>query len=163
MAAGIAKGTFFNYYPSKDHVLQEWYREITRSALEDMAATGGKDFQTGRDAILALMGRMTRDVAIDPALWDAKAGATSREILRREEADLDQEVFDFCKQAIERDIAADHLDPTTDAEFLTQMVLTVLTGTAHSWTVSAHSFNLSETIEARVDFVLSAAVKHGVK
>jgi len=160
VAAGIAKGTFFNHFPSKDHVLQAWYREITRSALADMA---DRSFESGGAAILALVVRMTRDVASDPDLWDAKAGATSREILRREEADLDEEVFAFLKQAIERDMADGLMASGTDAQFLTEMILTVLTGTAHSWTVSSHSFDLAETIAARIGFVLGAASNPGVE
>jgi len=160
-AAGIGKGTFFNHFPSKDHVLQEWYRQITKTALEEVSSN---TFASGREAILALVVRLTLDVSADPYLWDAKDGATSSALLRKEEDDLNQEVLVFFKAAIERDVAENRLTPEVNADFLTDMILTVLTGTAHTWSISGHRQDLTKIIEARVSFVLDAALPHkGVK
>jgi|GEM_PF-1874435 len=153
-AAGIAKGTFFNHFPSKDHVLQEWYRRMTRTALEEVS---GRSFASGREAILAMVGRLAGVAIADTALWDAKVGATSSDLLRQEEDDLDQEVAAFFKTAIERDAADGVLSPGTDADFLTGMLLTVLTGTAHSWSISRHRQNLAKIMKTRISFVLDAA------
>lgn len=153
-AVGIGKGTFFNHFPSKDHVLQEWYREVTRNALAEMSIVR---FASGRDAVLALTQKLASDVAEDPFLWDAKTGATSSALLRHEEDTLDQEVVSFCRSEIERDIRSGHLAASTDARFLTDMVLTVLTGTAHSWSVSGHRWDLADTLADRIAFVLDAA------
>lgn len=153
-AAGIGKGTFFNHFPSKDHVLQEWYRQITKTALAEVSS---KTFTSGREAILALVDRLTLDVSADPHLWDAKDRATSSALLRQEEDDLNQEVLVFFKTAIERDIAENRLSPGINTDFLTDMILTVLTGTAHTWSISGHRQNLAEVIEARVSYVLDAA------
>ena len=154
ITAGIGKGTFFNHFPSKDHVLQEWYRLITRSALKAVAA---KRFETGREAVLALTARLTRAVERDASLWDAKSEATSSALLRQEESALDKEVFAFFQGEIERDIAAGQLDSGADAAFLADMALTVLTGSAHSWTVSSHSWSLKKMTSARINFVFDAA------
>lgn len=156
-AVGIGKGTFFNHFPSKDHVLQAWYREITRAALEE---TNGSEFASGIDRVLALTTRLATAVSKDPFLWDAKAGATSNALLKKEEDDLDQEVMQFCKTAIRADIADGHLSTKASAEFLVDMVLTVLTGTAHSWSVSNHRYDLPEMIKKRVSFVFDAALPH---
>ena len=32
-AVGVAKGTFFNHFPGKEHVVSEWYNEITARAI----------------------------------------------------------------------------------------------------------------------------------
>ena len=153
--AGIGKGTFFNHFPSKDHVLQAWYRRITRAALKEVSE---QDFSTGCEAVLAITARLVSDVSADPYLWDAKASATSSALLRQEEDDLDQELVVFCRTAIEKDIAENRLLSGTSAEFLTDMVLTILTGTAHSWTVSGHRLDLAEAIRQRISFVLDAAL-----
>ncbi len=153
-AAGIAKGTFFNHFPSKDHVLQEWYRKITRTGLRE---TASREFPSGRDEILFLLATLVGSVSKDPLLWDAKAGATSNALLREEEHTLDIAIFSTCSQAIERDIASGLLSPNTNAALLTEMVLTVLTGTGHGWTISGHAWSLEEAIHARISFVLDAA------
>jgi AcrR family transcriptional regulator len=152
--AGIGKGTFFNHFPSKDHVLQTWYRRITKTALDEVSS---KKFTTGHESVLALTQRLVSDVSADPYLWDAKASATSSALLRQEEDDLDQEVYAFCQKAIEKDISEGHLAKEVNAEFLTDMVLTVLTGTAHSWTVSGHRLDLAKAIRQRISFVFEAA------
>ena len=79
-AAGIGKGTFFNHFPSKDCVVQEWYRRITEAALDEVSKG---QFETGRDAILALSVRLTSGAAENSKLWDAKSSATSKPVLRR--------------------------------------------------------------------------------
>ena len=33
-AAGVAKGTFFNHFPSKADILAEWYRRLIATAFE---------------------------------------------------------------------------------------------------------------------------------
>jgi AcrR family transcriptional regulator len=152
--AGIGKGTFFNYFSSKDHVLQAWYRKLTRTALEKVSEV---EFASGREAVLALMAGLADGASADPELWDAKVVATSSMLLRKEEDDLDQEVLAFCQSAIEKDFAEDRLAAGATAEFLTQLILTILTGTAHSWSVCKHRHDLSETLCERVSFVLDAA------
>jgi AcrR family transcriptional regulator len=154
-AAGIGKGTFFNHFPSKDCVLQEWYRRITETALNDVTAG---QFETGRDAIIALSVRLASGAAENSALWDAKSGATSNPLLRLEESNLDQKVTTFIRKQIQKEIRSGHLASSTDVSFITDMVLTVLTGTGHSWTVSGHSWDLVETTMIRVAFVLNAAM-----
>ena len=153
-AAGIGKGTFFNYFSSKDHVLQAWYRKLTRTALEKVS---GVEFASGREAVLALMAGLSDGVAVDPRLWDAKVIATSSALLRQEEDDLDQEVQAFCQSAIEKEFSGDRLSAGFDAEFLTRLILAILTGTGHSWSVSKHRDDLTEMLRERVSFVLDAA------
>jgi len=152
-AAGIGKGTFFNHFPSKDNVLQEWYRRVTRGALKRVSA---QEFSRGRDAVLALCGELTNRITADPVLWEAKCGATSKSLLRKEEEDLDKEVRAFCLREIERDIAAGSSVPSADAEFLADLVLTILTGSGHSWSIAGHSWDLTATTRRRISFVLQS-------
>jgi len=154
-AAGIGKGTFFNHFSSKDCVLQEWYRRITEAALDEVSKG---QFETGRDAILALSVRLASGAAENSALWDAKSCATSKPLLRLEENNLDQKVSTFIRKEIQKDINSGLLATSTDVGFVSDMVLTVLTGTGHSWTVSGHSWDLVETIRIRVAFVLNAVM-----
>jgi AcrR family transcriptional regulator len=154
-AGGIGKGTFFNHFFSKDQVLQEWYRRITQTALDEVFNTA---FASGRQAILALMNHLTVAVSADPLLWDAKAAATTSELLKKEEKDLDKEVLAFCKQAIERDLAKYQPVTRVDTNFLAEMILTVLTGSGHSWSVAGHRQDLSKILEQRVSFILDAAL-----
>ena len=158
---GIGKGTFLNHFPSKNHVLQEWYRLLTHTALREVSEQA---FVSGRDAVLALAVRLATDVSEDPYLWDAKVTAISSPLLRQEESDLDQEVLAFCKNAIEKDMADGRLTSGVTPGFLTDLVLAILTGTAHIWSISGHRQDLAKTIKTRISFVLDAAQpEKGVK
>jgi AcrR family transcriptional regulator len=154
---GIGKGTFFNHFPSKDHVLQEWYRRLTRTALKEVS---DKTFDSGRDAVLGLVLHLALDASRDSDLWDAKVSATSNPLLRQEENDLNEEVFDFCKNSIERDIRDDRRDFPITAEFATDLILAVITGTAHIWSISGHPEDLVKILEEQINFVLDAALLH---
>ena len=152
---GIAKGTFFNHFPSKDHVLQEWYRRITRTALKEVS---DKTFYSGRDAVLALVLHLALDASRDSDLWDAKVSATSNPLLRQEENDLNQEVFDFCKNSVESDMKDGGGDFRVTAEFATDLILAVITGTAHIWSISGHPQDLVKIIGEQINFILDAAL-----
>jgi len=49
-AAGVAKGTFFNHFATKDHVLAEWLHRNVDQAMESVAGSR----LAGGDAILSL-------------------------------------------------------------------------------------------------------------
>jgi len=152
-AAGIGKGTFFNHFPSKDCALQEWYRRLTHSALETQ--TQGA-CESGRETMIAVFTALTQGASRDAALFDAKTKSLSSPQLRQEERHLDLELIAFCRNQIERDITAGQLSRTADAEFLSQMICSVLTGTAHSWALSDHQWDLSETFLARLALILDS-------
>ena len=154
-AVGIGKGTFFNHFPSKDHVLQEWYRQITRLALQKSSKNSNR---SGRDSVLALAVDLARYASRDPALWDAKVNAASNPLLREEENDLNQEVFEFCRGAIQNDLSGLKRKPEVSAGFLTGLVIAVITGDAHTWSISGHTRKLEKTIEEHIKFVLDAAL-----
>lgn len=50
--AGVAKGTFFNHFPSKEHVLAQWYRQSTLEAIDEVRS--GR-YASSEETILALM------------------------------------------------------------------------------------------------------------
>ncbi len=64
---GLAKGTFFNYFPTKDHVLAEVYRRIVDEALTEVSTHG----LTGSEAILAFCASLADGMSTDRRLSDA--------------------------------------------------------------------------------------------
>ena len=40
-AAGVSKGTFFNYFPTKEHVLAEYFASLTRTVKSKLPCTVG--------------------------------------------------------------------------------------------------------------------------
>jgi len=150
--ARVAKGTFFNHFPGKDHVLAEWYRRLTLDALAEVRR---REFPGSRERILALVDSLARRAAAEPDLWDEKA-RSSASLLVDEEGSLDDEISAFCSRCITAGQKTGEFPPELDADFFAQMVVTVLTGTGQAWVVAGHGFDLPEAAATRVAFLFGA-------
>ena len=64
---GVAKGTFFNYFPTKNHVLAEAFHRIVEEAI---SLVGDRDL-TGTDAILGFCQALADDLSKDRVLAEA--------------------------------------------------------------------------------------------
>jgi len=153
--AGVAKGTFFNHFASKEEVLTEWYRRLTRDAL---AETGAADHATAQDALTALALALARRTESDAHLWDMKTlQATARTRLLEEEERLDRELAGFCARWIDEARARGEVDPDLDTASFVDLFIAVLTGTGHNWVVADHAFDLSAVLRHRIAFLFRAA------
>ncbi len=63
---GVAKGTFFNHFPTKDHVLSEVLHRWTDEAMEQ-----GARGLAGTDAIIAFTRSLSISVSADPRVGTA--------------------------------------------------------------------------------------------
>jgi AcrR family transcriptional regulator len=66
-AADVGKGTFFNYFPTKEHVLVEFY-ERHRARLEERLRAVRQGQETAIKALETVMLRLTEESAHSPAL-----------------------------------------------------------------------------------------------
>lgn len=65
--AGVAKGTFFNYFRSKDHILSEYLIRTVERILREVENRG----HSGTDAILALSDTIVDSLLADPKVAEA--------------------------------------------------------------------------------------------
>jgi AcrR family transcriptional regulator len=61
---GVAKGTFFNHFPTKDHVLSAYLQEVWDSAEDEVSQEG----LGGTDAIVRILDGVGRALEADPPL-----------------------------------------------------------------------------------------------
>jgi AcrR family transcriptional regulator len=61
---GVAKGTFFNHFPTKDHVLSAYLEELWTEAEAEVAGEG----LMGTDAIVRVVDALGRALEADPPL-----------------------------------------------------------------------------------------------
>lgn len=61
---GVAKGTFFNHFPTKDHVLSAYLQDVWDSAEEEVSQEG----LVGTDAIVRIMDGVGRALEADQPL-----------------------------------------------------------------------------------------------
>lgn len=65
--AGVAKGTFFNHFPRKEHVLAEAFHRLVNEALGEAVGSG----ERGADAVLAFAAALGERIAGDRPLAEA--------------------------------------------------------------------------------------------
>jgi AcrR family transcriptional regulator len=152
-AAGVAKGTFFNYYQTKDALLASYYNEITLNSFEAMKS---RSFETSSDAIQFLIGTMADQALQDPDLYIAMGNVrlSSTAIMTEEQA-LDREFRNLCRFYIDRGIQAGEFEKDTLSSSFVEILLSLVTGTAHEWRITAGKKELKRSLHDRVAYLIS--------
>ena len=154
---GVAKSTFFNHFPSKEHVVVLWYRRLT---LDSLAMLEQQRHASALEAITALTDALAVRAVAEPKLVAVKARiVAASDLLSGEEVTLDSQLLAFCREQIAKAMERGELTTDLDTEMLAALVLTTITGTSHEWVISRHGFDLREALENRVAFLFRAATR----
>ena len=154
--AGVAKGTFFNHFPTKDHILLEWYSRMTHTGNAALLPD-----ETVYSRLLALANAFIDIGLVDEDLWRAKRQRMSiNEDFRRAECESDAKsrgiISDILAQGIERG----EIDRMHDPDVHADLILAMLTGTVHDWTINGSDFDIRHIIDVRLKAFLKALAKH---
>ncbi|MGX6647324.1 TetR/AcrR family transcriptional regulator [Maricaulaceae bacterium MS644] len=143
--AGVAKGTFFNHFPTKEHLLFEWYGRATEEA-------DGFDPPSGRlgDRLAAACAATLAPVLGEPELWRAKLRLSALHLeLRAVEHAADARARARF-EALMRSAKADReVRGEVDPDEAAALFLAVLTGTVREWVNAEGAFEIDRVIEAR--------------
>ena len=151
--AGVAKGTFFNHFPTKDHILATWYRQISDQATEYCA---NQTFTSAREAVITLMRENINRAFADADLIRAKARMSpSTELLSDEEIAQDDELKGFCMTWLRRDQEKDAIPETLDLEYFSNLVITIVTGNSRRWYYEG-GFDVADSVEKDLNFLFDA-------
>ncbi len=151
--AGVAKGTFFNYFPGKDHVLAIWYQRVTLDVLQSCRES---DFGTAEEAICALVAGLGQVGTKEAELYAAKTRNWSRTVSSEEDA-LDAALLDYLVTHLEQGSRSGELDDSIEVRFFADLILAVLTGTAKNWVIRECGFDLEHILTSRIRFLFSLA------
>lgn len=151
---GVAKGTFFNHFPTKEHVIEEWYNNITSRSLE--AARKRKD-TSAEEAIVALICDMARQAMASPELLIAKSRNSGNPLLIDAEQQQNQKVHAYLIQCCTQGKAQGELAGDLNEEFFVDLIIAVLTGSSRAWVDTVPRFDFPTVIRERVRFLFRAA------
>ena len=156
-AADVGKGTFFNYFPTKEHILAEFGGQRTAAverALQDARATKGPVLDVLRDMVGDAVGQADKSAALLRAIFAAHAACTSvrEELVKRMHLArriLAQIILLAQERGeIRRDI------PAMDLARMTQRIFM---GVTMSWSIKPES-TLRKTSEEIWDLIQSSLV-----
>ena len=154
---GVAKSTFFNHFPSKEHVVVLWYRHLTLASLAEVSK---QRHTSALEAITALTDALAVRAAAEPSLVAVKARiVAASDLLSGEEVTLDSQLLAFCQEQLAEARERGELAADLDAEMLSALILTTVTGTSHEWVISRHGFDLREALQNRMAFLFRGATR----
>jgi AcrR family transcriptional regulator len=156
-AADVGKGTFFNYFPTKEHILAEFGGQRTAAverALQEARATEGPVLAVVRELVGDAAGQAHKSAALLRAIFAAHASCTSvrEELVKRSHVGrrILTQIFLLAQERgeIRRDI------PASDLARITQRIFM---GVTMSWAIKPES-TLRKTSEEIWDLIQSSLV-----
>jgi AcrR family transcriptional regulator len=138
-AADVGKGTFFNYFPTKEHILAEFGGQRTAAverALQQARATKGSVLEVFRELVGDAVGQADKSAALLRAIFAAHASCTSvrEELVKRIQLGrrILAQIFLLAQERgeIRRDI------PAMD---LARMIQRIFMGVTMSWAIKPES------------------------
>ena len=138
-AADVGKGTFFNYFPTKEHILAEFGGQRTAAverALEQARVTKGPVLEVFRELVGDAVGQADKSPALLRAIFAAHASCTSvrEELVKRSQLGrrILAQIFLLAQERgeIRRDI------PAADLARMTQRIFM---GVTMSWAIKPES------------------------
>lgn len=153
-AAGVAKGTFFNHFPTKDHVLLEWYERLNATA-NAAPPTGPLD-----QRLIALAGGFFDATLADPDLWRAKQQrAALNADFRKAELASDAKTRALAEQLFAEAWASDEIPGEPDAAACAELFVALLSGTVHDWVLCDGVMDFSSAIKRRTETLCTALAR----
>lgn len=149
---GVAKGTFFNYFPSKESLLSSFMREETNAMIAGVIKRESRDARKALRWIaegLAALGTLNTDLMLPFA--EIKFGDSS---LRDQERQHDDEIRKTILGLLENDRGVDPEWCRKEGQRFTEIILANWTGTIHEWRLSGGKMKLRDSLLARLEMLL---------
>ena len=149
---GVAKGTFFNYFPSKESLLSSFMRHETNAMIVDVFKREPHDARKALRWIaegLAALGTLNAGLMLPFA--EFKLGDPS---LRDQELEHNEEIRREIIRLLENDPGIDREWCQRESGRFTGIMLANWTGTIHEWRLSAGKLKLRTVLLDRLEMLL---------
>ncbi|MAK60340.1 MAG: hypothetical protein CMK09_05130 [Ponticaulis sp.] len=149
---GVAKGTFFNHFPSKADVLAEWYDAAMQTSEAASLAQNASVTET-------LIARAVSAVSIartEPDLWLAKHvyAPVVRSIQTREAA-ADDRIRALALASLMEARERDEVRADVALEDVAELYVACVTGTIREWLNTGQRSDLDETLTRRISALMA--------
>ena len=153
-AADTAKATFFNYYPTKEHLLAEFHMTSVREIL---ASHAQMSFSDTRQSLLALTRAAMRWPEREPELTAAIVrNLWGSPVLADSDRALGEIFTDTLRNILRSGVARRELARDLDMNVAIALIMSVLNGSVLDWVMEGQAFNLSAAATKRMSTLLRA-------
>lgn len=154
-AADTAKGTFFNYFATKEHVLAAYHGEMMGGILERMARLSPSPAEEAVQEALQICGAAVEaDLPIGRIIVRRMFGS---EVLLSADQRSEQRFYEWFLARLREGVAAGELKADLDVEMMISLVTAVLSSTTLEWVSAGQPFSLGPTLRRKVHFLFDAA------
>ena len=151
-AADVAKGTFFNYFPTKTHVLLDYHARFAREVLaagEKLHGTSARDLFGrffGKAAAVARRGGPAFDLLVRQTIAQPQLNVADEDAAPR--------TLRLYGRFFQTGIDAGEVRPDLDLELASYVVGDLWTGTLLEWVFSGHAFALGPRLRRKLDLLV---------
>ena len=152
--ADMAKATFFNYFPTKEHVLAAYHIEMTNAILNTLTARSiSSPAQAVMDALSVFAEWAEKSVSIGRILLRIVFGS---DVLASIDQENEKKFYLWFEGQIQNAVRIGEMDSALDVPLFTSLIVAVLSSTAQEWFLSEQSFDLKAALESRIGFLLKS-------
>lgn len=150
-AAGVAKGTLFNHFPTKADIIAAWYRrELIPRLADNGIPEGPTSLSRGLTALTLRVLDLSRN---ETELWQAQIReAPSSPAIQ----DAERAAESGIRESAVRLITVAGKAPEEAAE-LADLYVTLVTGTVREWVVTGQTFDLDARLAERTQRLCALA------
>lgn len=154
-AADTAKGTFFNYFPTKEHILAAYHDQITGEILGLLAS---RSFHSAEQAIQTAIDYCANSVKSDLAMGKIILRVMfSSEVLLDKDSQNEWRFREWFQAQIEKGIDKGELRTDLSVEILLSLITAALSSTILEWVLGDQQFGLNRALRAKIAFLFEAA------
>jgi AcrR family transcriptional regulator len=153
--ADVGKGTFFNYFPTKEHVLAAYHDEMTGQLLALLSA---RRFRAAEAAVREGFRECGRWIENDPEMARVvlRVLFNSAVVLNTDSANEERFVAWFRDQ-LSRGVERGELGKDLDIDLMVELLLNALSSTVQDWVFRGQPFDLQRRLLGKCRFLFLAA------
>lgn len=153
--ADTAKQTFFNYFPSKEHVLAEHHSELVRNIFQQISQVSSSSHT---EAVISAMrifaGGAEKSVSLSRAIL---RHVFVNDVLGIVDQKNEEQIFTWFHRRLRQAVQSAELEASLNSRLLTAVIMSILSSTVQEWIVSPKGFDLEEELVTRTRFLLRLA------
>ena len=153
--ADVAKGTFFNYFPSKEHVLLAYHDQIKHELLDYLDS---RSFDSAEEAVQDAFRHWARRVT-----WQRSLGRIlirvmfASDLLLKADERQEERFLAWMRERMESGRRSGELSTSLDVDLFLSLLIGVLSSSTLEWMTGQRASSLEDALQARCAFLFESA------